>query len=41
VGLVTDRETFFHALRTAGVIESMLEDPTYAKRLVALYRPVS
>jgi cell wall-associated NlpC family hydrolase len=41
VGLVTDRETFIHALRTAGVIESMLEDPTYAKRLVALYRPVS
>jgi cell wall-associated NlpC family hydrolase len=40
VGLVTGRHTFIHAMRNYGVIESRLDDPTFAKRFVALYRPV-
>jgi hypothetical protein len=27
-------------MRNYGVIESRLDDPTFAKRLVAVYRPV-
>jgi hypothetical protein len=31
---------FIHAMRQYGVIESRLDDPTFAKRLAAVYRPV-
>jgi cell wall-associated NlpC family hydrolase len=40
VGLVLEPPLFIHAMRNYGVIESRLDDPTFAKRLVAVYRPV-
>jgi cell wall-associated NlpC family hydrolase len=40
VGLVLLPPIFIHAMRNYGVIESRLDDPTYAKRLMAVYRPV-
>ena len=40
VGLVLQPPLFIHAMRNYGVIESRLDDPTFAKRLVAVYRPV-
>jgi cell wall-associated NlpC family hydrolase len=40
VGLLLAGNRFIHALRNYGVIESQLDDPTFGKRLVAVYRPV-
>ena len=40
VGLVLQPPLFIHAMRNYGVIESRLDDPTFAKRLMAVYRPV-
>jgi cell wall-associated NlpC family hydrolase len=40
VGLVTGLNRFIHAMRHYGVLESQLDDPTFAKRLTATYRPV-
>jgi cell wall-associated NlpC family hydrolase len=40
VGLILDGNRFLHAMRNYGVIESQLDDPTFAKRLTAVYRPV-
>jgi cell wall-associated NlpC family hydrolase len=40
VGLVLEPPSFIHAIRGYGVIESRLDDPTYAKRLERVYRPV-
>jgi len=40
VGLVLLPPIFIHAMRNYGVIESRLDDPTFAKRLLAIYRPV-
>ena len=40
VGILLNPLRFIHAVRPAGVIESQMTDPTYAKRLAALYRPV-
>jgi cell wall-associated NlpC family hydrolase len=40
VGLVLQPPIFIHAMRNYGVIESRLDDPTFAKRLMAVYRPV-
>jgi cell wall-associated NlpC family hydrolase len=40
VGLILVPPLFIHAMRNYGVIESRLDDPTFAKRLVAVYRPV-
>jgi cell wall-associated NlpC family hydrolase len=40
VGLILQPPIFIHAMRNYGVIESRLDDPTFAKRLTAVYRPV-
>jgi cell wall-associated NlpC family hydrolase len=40
VGLVLESPSFIHSIRGYGVIESRLDDPTYAKRLERVYRPV-
>jgi len=40
VGLLVSGNRFIHAIRNYGVIESQLDDPTFAKRLVAAYRPL-
>jgi cell wall-associated NlpC family hydrolase len=40
VGLVLEPPAFIHSIRGYGVIESRLDDPTYAKRLERVYRPV-
>jgi len=40
VGLILQPPIFIHAMRNYGVIESRLDDPTFAKRLMAVYRPV-
>jgi len=40
VGLVLEPPPFIHSIRGYGVIESRLDDPTYAKRLERVYRPV-
>ncbi|MCL4179177.1 MAG: C40 family peptidase [Verrucomicrobia bacterium] len=40
VGLILQPPLFIHAMRNYGVIESRLDDPTFAKRLMAVYRPV-
>lgn len=41
VGLLLESNRFLHAMRHYGVIESQLDDPTFAKRLEHTYRPVS
>lgn len=40
VGLMLAPPIFIHAMRQYGVIESRLDDPSFAKRLAAVYRPV-
>jgi hypothetical protein len=40
LGLVLEGNRFIHAIRNYGVIESQLDDPTFGKRLVVVYRPV-
>jgi cell wall-associated NlpC family hydrolase len=40
VGLVLSPTTFVHAMRNYGVIISRLDDPTFARRLMAFYRPL-
>jgi cell wall-associated NlpC family hydrolase len=40
VGLVLEPPSFIHSIRGYGVIESRLDDPTYAKRFERVYRPV-
>ena len=40
VGLLIAGNRFIHAIRNYGVIESQLDDPTFAKRFVAAYRPL-
>ena len=40
VGLLLQGSRFIHCLRHRGVLESDLRDPTYAKRLVRVYRPL-
>ena len=40
VGLVIAPNRFIHAMRNYGVIQSQLDDPTFAKRLTATFRPV-
>ncbi len=40
VGLLIAGNRFIHAMRNYGVIESQLDDPTFAERFVAAYRPV-
>ncbi len=39
-GIQITPHTFIHCARGHGVIESSLQDPTYSKRLLALYRPL-
>ncbi len=40
VGLLVTGNRFIHAMRHYGVIESQLDDPTFAERFVVAYRPV-
>jgi len=40
VGLLIPGNRFIHAMRNYGVIESQLDDPTFAERFVTAYRPV-
>ena len=40
VGLVLEPPAFIHSIRGYGVIESRLDDLTYAKRLERVYRPI-
>lgn len=40
VGAVVRGRRFIHAIRSHGVILSLVDDPTYRKRLEAIFRPV-
>ncbi len=40
VGLVLGDRTFLHAIRDCGVLESRIDEKTYARRLLQAYRPV-
>ena len=40
VGLMLSEKTFLHAIRDCGVLESRIDEKTYARRLLQAYRPV-
>jgi cell wall-associated NlpC family hydrolase len=40
VGPILSQKTFLHAIRDCGVLESRIDEKTYARRLLQAYRPV-
>jgi cell wall-associated NlpC family hydrolase len=41
VGLMLSEQTFLHAIRDCGVLESRIDEKTYARRFLLAYRPIS
>ncbi|MCL5099278.1 MAG: NlpC/P60 family protein [Candidatus Omnitrophica bacterium] len=41
VGIYIERDNFVHCCQKAGVIFSRLDDPTWGKRLQAVWRPIT